>query len=742
MSERSDWLTAADLAALRLPKLPVSERGIQLAAKRDNWAPSRKRAGRGGGQEYHISSLPEPARVALAAKRAAEHTCVFPGQAAKIGAALGATIALEAATNKELQRQKFAQALADFATLPEERQMEAKAKLALLQARDGFKQSAGIKAIVKASERFSALYNAGQINLPEWVTSYARRTGRLSVSWSSLNRWQKAYDANGLAGLVNGFKSTVTTTVPVDVQQFIQGLYTAHPHIKFKRVKDAIDARFDGRADLPSIHATRRYANKWCEENKGLLLYLANPDQWRNQQMFAFGNASEQITALNQLWEMDGTPSDVMLKDGRHTVVGCIDVWSRRAKLLVAPTSKATHVSALIRACMLDWGCPPPTRANRDPFEGIKTDNGSDYTSDHINMVLEALMINQAICPPFSPEKKPHIERFFQTFSHGIVELMPGYVGHSVADRKAIEARKSFAQRLMKKGGAPIPLEMTAEEYQHLCDRWLKAVYHQDIHAELGMSPADKARSWSGSIRTISDQRALDMLLLPADRMGTLQKKGIKHNHGWYISTEFARYDVGQAFRIHPDPADLGTIYVYHPNGYFVCAAQDPTRIGINRAEVANRAKAIQKVFMTEGAKALRKQAKKLGAEKAFAEILAHREGQISNVVELPCRAESYMTKGLKQAGFAADARQQQVLDPEKRRAERARQIAELQETGKLVAIPTDRRGRWRLYNELQRRAATGEALSERDTEWMVTYRRSRECQTFVEVEQELVARR
>lgn len=739
MSERSEWFTAADLAALHLPDLPATESGIIRRARRDGWT-SRPRSGRGGGIEYHISALPEPARIALAAKHAAGPACAFPGQAAQVGAALGATIAHEAATSHERQRQQHAEALAEFAAMPEERQLEAKAKLALLQARDAFKTRAGIRAIVTASEKFAALYNAGQIQLPEWVTSYARRTGRLSVSWSSLNRWQKAYAAQGLPGLVNGFKSSSSTSVPEDIQQYIQGLYTGHPHITFKKLKQAVEARFGDRADLPSIHAIRRYAEKWCEENQGLLGYIANEDKWRNEQMLAFGSASEQVHALNQLWEMDGTPTDVMLKDGRHTVVGCIDVWSRRAKLLVAPTSKATHVSALMRRCILDWGCPPPTREDKDPNEGIRTDNGSDYTAEHINLVLTALEINQPICKPFSPEEKPHIERFFRTFSHGIVELLPGYVGHSVADRKAIEARKSFAKRLMKKGGDPIPVELTAEQFQKICDRWLNAIYHQDDHSALGMSPAEKARSWDGPVRRIGDERALDMLLLPAAKLATLQKKGIRYDNGWHISPELGMYDVGQKFRIHPDPADLGTIYVYHPGGYFVCVAQDPERTGINRAEVAMRAKNIQKAVMAEGAKALRKQAKKLGVEKAFEEILAHREGQIANVVELPRRTENYTTEALEQAGIAAEARQQQVIDPEQRRADRARLVAEMQESGKLVTIPTDRRGRWRLYNELQRRAAAGETLSERDTEWMETYRRSRECQTFIEVEQDLAA--
>ncbi|WP_425646786.1 hypothetical protein [Agrobacterium leguminum] len=47
-----------------------------------------------------------------------------------------------------------------------------------------------------------------------------------------------------------------------------------------------------------------------------------------------------------------------------------------------------------------------------------------------------------------SPEQKGHVERIIKTFQHEVGPQLSGYIGHSVADRKAIEGRKSFAQRL------------------------------------------------------------------------------------------------------------------------------------------------------------------------------------------------------------------------------------------------------------------------------------------------------
>ena len=725
--------------------MPGTARSVSRKANREKW-PFVEVAAKGGPggkrKEFSIQSLPQITREYLAIQNAAASGCLYPANsAAAAGAAIGEQIATEAAESHKRFLANQEQSLAEFSTLPPEQQQVAKARLALLEARNSYKKTTGIRAIVPASKKFAVLYMARQIKLPDWIYQCISRKGKPSLSYSSLNRWDQDYKAHGIMGLVDDYKSPSKTSVPKDVREFIQALKTAHPDIKMQRIFDVIDARFDGRADKPSHSAIRRYTNKWESENESLLLFLKNPDAWKNEQMLALGSASEKVVALNQLWEMDSTPTDVMLTDGRHTIVGCLDVWSRRAKMLVAPTSKAAYVSSLARRCMIEWGCPPAARENQGVFDGIKTDNGSDYTAESFELVLESLAINHPICPPFTPEAKPHIERFFRTFAHGIVELMPGFIGHNVNQRKAIEARRSFAKRLMKRGEDPIKIEMSSEEFQILCDRWCEAIYHQDVHSELGMTPDDKARSWTGPIRKLENERALDMLLLSHRGVSTLQKKGIKIDHGWYVAAEFALLSIGEKLRVYEDPTDYGYIYVYKPSGEFICVAQDPTRTGIDRAELASRAKAIQKQIMNEGAKVLRKQARQLGAEKAFEEILEYREKLLTErtakVTTLPQRTETYTTEALQQAGLAADARQNQVIDPHERRKERQALKEAMEEAGKLAEFPTDSTGRIRFYRQLKRRFEAGEQLSERESTWFDDFRKKPEGRMMAELEKD-----
>lgn len=63
------WWTADELASSRLPELPGTRQGVTLMAKEQGWRAmpdcSRRKAGRGGGFEYHWSVLPILAKKAL-----------------------------------------------------------------------------------------------------------------------------------------------------------------------------------------------------------------------------------------------------------------------------------------------------------------------------------------------------------------------------------------------------------------------------------------------------------------------------------------------------------------------------------------------------------------------------------------------------------------------------------------------------------------------------------------------------
>ncbi len=507
-------------------------------------------------------------------------------------------------------------------------------------------------------------------NLAEIPVSKAVREAFPAVSGRSVQRWVSAYEAQNLAELVdrrNGAKlagKTVFSAAPLLAAAAKKllldrpGLRTGQLHLLLQTA--SIDAKTGEKLfQAPSYDQVFRFQKTWIAEHRELYLQATNPDAWKNQCLLAYGSCSEDVRGLNERWEMDATPADWLLLDSdgkkkRHTVSVIIDVWSRRLLVVVARTPRTvTHCFAL-RQAMLLWGVP----------KEILTDNGQDYQSEHFKRALLALGISHLTTHPFSPEEKPHVERAIGTLNHSILELLPHFVGHSVAERKAIEARRTFADRLARKGElvdfGDLGIEaMTAEAMQARINAWLAGGYEQRTHAGLGRSPFAQAASWTGEVRRIADERSLDLLLArPADGgQRTLQKKGLRLDGTWFIAPELARLDVGSVVEVYETP-DLGRIVVYFRKN-FVCIAEAAERTGADRQQIAVTGAKMQRERLAEQKKRLKAETQGLAPT---AEVLErHLADQAAAAGKLVVGAfgkpaSEHSSHGLTEAGKAAAA--------------------------------------------------------------------------------------
>lgn len=636
-----EWYPAIELAGL--PGLPTSKRAVIERAATERWL-FREATGRGGTRrEYHVSALPAQTRAALTWNKA-QVVAGGDSQAAKLGQVSGATAALQQDLQLQAQEVTQAQALKAATALKTSEQLRMDARLEILRAFEFFQQDSGLAKTI-AEHQFALAYRNGSIVVPAWV-----REALGTVSPKSIQRWRLAVKANGITALAGNYgnrkgASKVSTQEPV--REFVTAMLVSFPHARATQVMQALRARLAsdisaGEVDMPSIKSLERWIAQWRAENRQTLTALANPDAWKNKFMVAFGSQSEGIVRMNQRWELDSSPADVMFVDGRHSLIGAIDVATRRPKLLVSKTSKATAVAGVMRQAMLDWGVP----------EEIKTDNGADYTSKHITRVVAALDIKQSFCPPFQPWHKPHIERFFGTFTRDLVELLAGFIGHNVAERSAIEARKSFADRLMKRGEV-VEIQMTAQDFQSFCDRWIADVYMHRPHEGLGgRSPFDVVAAAQGAVRSISDERVLDVLLAEAAGSDggylTVQKQGLRCDKAWFIAPELEAY-VGDRVMALQLP-DLGRLAVYGGNGAFICIAECPERTGMDRRETAIKGKAIQVKRVQDAKRQLKALTKKVGTDEIVDEILRERAQAAGKLAVMPKRKVEHTSAGLQAA--------------------------------------------------------------------------------------------
>lgn len=673
MTAARGWLPATVLAGLE--GMPGTARSVRRKADAEGWAFVDETARGGQRRLYDPAALPAVTRAAL--KWANPGAVVSgPSPAAQAGQAAGAQLALQAELDRQAASGRRLEGLKRSQALPATAQRRLDAKLELVRA---FELWAATNADVpKAVARiaFADLYNRGSAECG--VQAWAREAVP-GVSAASLQRWQGTIKGEGIAALAGRYgnrRGAGKVDTQPQLRELVVGMLVKFPHARATHVMQGLRARLaDSGVDLPSVRSLERWIDGWRSANKQTLTALANPDAWKNQFMVAFGSQSEGIKRLNQRWELDSTPGDVMLLDGRHTLIGGIDVYSRRPKLYVTKTSKATAVATLVRHMLLDYGVP----------EVAKTDNGSDYTSQHVTRVFRSLDIHHELCPPFQPWHKPHIERFFGTFSRDLVELLAGFIGHNVAERSAIEARKSFAERLMQRDQV-VEVRMTAEEFQDFCDRWVDDVYMHRPHEGLaGRTPFELVAGWAEPVRTITDERALDVLLAEAagskGGMLAVQKKGLKTDNGWFIAPELEAY-VGQRVRALTDPLDLGRLFVFGGDDlHFLCIAECPERTGMSRQEVAAKARELQKKRVQEERRALRAASKRAGTDEIVQDILRERAAAAGKLRQLPRPTVGHTSEGLAAAAEAAAER-----DTPRRTTAELADITALQEARRRIA--------------------------------------------------------
>ncbi|MBD2570022.1 Mu transposase C-terminal domain-containing protein [Anabaena lutea] len=692
------WIGTSELVGL--PGLPGSKKGLIKKAQKENWQ-WRDRNQRGGGKEYHISSLPPQAQAYLLQQAKPDQQHSHPESENE------ELLITQSPLPIQMPTETLVTAIIPSQQRASETSTDGRinAKVEILRVLEQFCEERQLKKI-SCHHVFADSYNTGKIQVSEQT-----RRQIPSVSFPTLQRWYKALQEGSVQSLGGKYGNRAGQT-KIDtnpkIRDFVLAMLTRFPHATGGHILSALQARFEDEI-LPSQRTISRWIEGWKNENKELFTAISNPDDWKNKFMTAFGSYSEDVVRLNQRWEMDSTSADIMLEDGRYHLISCIDVFSRRMKLLVVPTSKATAIAVLVRKCLLDWGVP----------EEVKTDNGKDYTANYLERVFRDLGIRQKLCIPFHPWQKPHVERGFRSFLHDLLELLDGYIGHNVAERQALRARISFADRLTTKT-EEISMKMTASEFQAFCDTWTNQIYANKPHEGLdGKTPFQVFTAWRSNTKSIDNERILDVLLAEApgaNGLRTVQKRGIQLEGTFFIAPELEAW-IGQTVQVRFDPLDLGKIYVFDGDFKLICIAEDPVRTGMNRQEVAVRAKHLQQKRIHEGKRALKQIAKKVNVAEAVEDILQEAEAN-NNVVAFPAPKEIHTSRGLESAAEVVAA-----LKPKEYAPMTAEELAEADAALSRIEQPEveivrDEDHFCRLWKQVN----AGAFIANRDWQWMKHY--------------------
>ncbi len=422
-----------------------------------------------------------------------------------------------------------------------------------------------------------------------WVKKYRAAKGNLLDAFLDLRGWPRG-------------ASAMSEEMKEMAQRYI---LRSDIHPNYRGIFEAMRVAYG--ETLPSYATVCRYIKDFKKKNPQLIAFAENPDRARGKYRAAFGNASAKAQWKNHYWELDGTPADLITADGkRHTIVGAIDVYTRRVVLNVEEKSNSYALARNLRSGILKLGIP----------ETLITDNGRDYTSNHFEEVCVSLGINKQEVPPYSGWMKPHIERFFGTMTRELFRGLEGFCGHNVEERQAIRNRLSFEQKLeakrrwseqkfsqgafakkMREEGAQIFLPLTKEELSSWLTAWVEGVYERRVHSALGVSPYEKYMTDIEPARTIHDPRLLD-ILLGEWREYTVGKKGISirrdGKEATYQHIALIK-NIGERVKVALGE-DMGKVFVYKDDMSFLCEAIDSSLEGVSREQMRELQREMRKI--------------------------------------------------------------------------------------------------------------------------------------------------
>jgi len=702
-----EWLTAREVAAEALPQMPATERAVQMMADRAGWNRdafrARRRTGRGGGTEYHIGLLPSLAQIAYRQRHIAIGSPSEP--APPSDAALSGRAALER-----------------------------DARLAILKAFTAFER--GQRLNRQACEAlFVAKYRAGTFAIEPWVRervpAFSRRT---------LARWRAAAEAdrNRLGvdrGAARKGTGLLDTAQGGAVRTWMLGLIAHQPHLSADQVRtlcraefgDTIEARRGGevieRVPMPPLRTFQAALKALKSEHRVVLTQLTDPDRFRSTMKLAGRGTLRHITEPNAHWQIDASPIDALCTDGRHTIYVCIDIATRRIVTSVTKTPRAAAVGLLLRKAILAWGVPAE----------IKIDNGSDFKAKATQRLLASLGIEVAYSDAFSPEQKGFVERVIGTFQRDAVTLVPGFVGHDVADRKAIEARRSFAQRLGEDDADTFAVQCTHAEMQAHFDAWAELRYQHRPHEGLGRRTPFAVAAASAHVVRRVDERALDLLLAPmaaGDGTRVVTKLGVRVGGIHYLNGAILP---GTRVFVRHDPEDLGRVFLFGTQeGDFLGEAVNPDLSGMAPEIMVRAQRALQAETLAEEKAAIERVRKDLRGGASLIERA--REVWLSdqpNVEVFPRREVEHATPAVAAALDAATHRDRPpVATLSEAAAEtHARLLAEAEATPAASVVTPIRRVmetpeiRFRRALDLEARIAAGNPAEAAELLWLGGYR-------------------
>ena len=445
-----EYLTPAEMADLRLDGLPTTKRNINSLADREGWRQlgakyARKRKGRGGGWEYHISC---PSKEASRRDFLQRHN---------------ATKAKTPIAERAEPEPALIEPSPDTISARRARVMDARAavlrEVDRRSAVDGQSRRQAIMSLVADVGRDLQAHAAGrndQCVLPVEFLRLAliandRGKRKKGLSRSSIYGWIKAFEADGVKALAPG---------PTRPEQSLIEIYPwLTPFLRFyarpskPTIAHALDlyAKSPGRVgDVPSYNQVRRALKSLKGTPDHLLAFKGREGPLALKARLAFVARSTEGMEPGTIYTADGKTFDAEVqhpmsgKPFRPEITTVLDVVTRKVVgWSVALEENAETVADAIRHSVETCGIPAI----------FYSDRGKGYKNRRISMTTLSLCARLGISAthslPYNSQARGVIERAHGTIWNRLSKEYPSYMGKDM-DREAAkrvhrDSRKALA---------------------------------------------------------------------------------------------------------------------------------------------------------------------------------------------------------------------------------------------------------------------------------------------------------
>jgi putative transposase len=407
-----------------------------------------------------------------------------------------------------------------------------------------------------ALERFRLLQPHLEEDRP--LALVARQAG---IPYRTAQRWVSLYRRFGLAALARKRRADcgARRSLSPRMQNVVEGLALQKPPLPVAALYRQVCRLAQQAGEKPPCYAVIYDVVRRLPAD---LVTLAHEGDKAYADAFEMVHRRE-ADRPNAIWQADHTLLDILVirEDGTTakpwlTVV--IDDYSRAIAgyflFFEAPSALQTALAlrqAIWRKDDARWQvCGIP--------EVLYTDNGSDFTSRHMEQVAADIKMQLLFSTPGRPRGRGRIERFFLTLASA---FLPGLPGHASAG-----------------GGVCGRPTLTLPELDPLLREFILGTYHLREHGETKSAPKERWERGGFLPRMPESLEQLDLLLLTVVKARKVHPDGIRFQGLRYVDTTLAAY-IGEAVTLRYDPRDMAEIRVFHGE-CFLCRAVCPELAG------------------------------------------------------------------------------------------------------------------------------------------------------------------